>query len=109
MQAMYTDEYLSMGGPASTESLAKAAGISADMEILDVGCGVGGPALHLAQSYGCHVTAIDLVDTSIELAQSNADLVTKMRRIVSELGFDIADPDAARQILGLKGKHLTNY
>ena len=44
-----------------------------------------------------------------ELAKSNADLVAKMRRIVSELGFDIAGPDEARQILGLKGKNQTNY
>jgi uncharacterized protein (DUF849 family) len=44
-----------------------------------------------------------------ELAKSNADLVAKMRRIITELGFDIAGPDEARQILGLKGKNQTNY
>ena len=47
--------------------------------------------------------------TKGELAKSNADLVAKMRRIVSELGFDIASPDETRQILGLKGKNQTNY
>ncbi len=44
-----------------------------------------------------------------ELAKSNADLVAKIRRIVAELGFDIAGPDEARQILKLKGKNQTNY
>ncbi len=44
-----------------------------------------------------------------ELAKSNADLVAKIRRIVAELGFDIAGPNEARQILKLKGKNQTNY
>lgn len=44
-----------------------------------------------------------------ELAKSNAALVAKIRRIIGELGFDIAGPGEARQILGLKGKNQTNY
>ena len=38
-----------------------------------------------------------------ELAQSNADLVAKIVRILRELSLDIATPDDARQMLGLKG------
>ncbi len=37
------------------------------------------------------------------LASSNAEQVQKMRRIIEELGFEIATPDDARQTLGLKG------
>jgi len=44
-----------------------------------------------------------------ELAKSNADLVAKMRRIITELGFDVAGPDEARQMLGLKGKDQTSF
>ena len=44
-----------------------------------------------------------------ELAKSNADLVAKMRRIITELSFDIADPAEARQMLGLKGKEQTGF
>lgn len=47
--------------------------------------------------------------TKGELAKSNADLVAKIRRIITELSFDIAGPDEARQILGLKGKDQTNH
>jgi uncharacterized protein (DUF849 family) len=39
-----------------------------------------------------------------ELAQSNAQQVTKIRRILTELGLEIATPDDARQMLDLKGK-----
>jgi uncharacterized protein (DUF849 family) len=38
-----------------------------------------------------------------ELAVSNAQQVTKIRRILEELGLEIATPTEARQILGLKG------
>ncbi|MGB8817008.1 MAG: 3-keto-5-aminohexanoate cleavage protein [Rhizobiaceae bacterium] len=38
-----------------------------------------------------------------ELAKSNADQVTKIRRIIEELGHTIATPDEARARLGLKG------
>ncbi len=38
-----------------------------------------------------------------ELATSNAQQVEKVRRIAEELGFEIASPDDAREMLGLKG------
>lgn len=38
-----------------------------------------------------------------ELAQSNAQQVTKVRRILEELGREIATPNEARAMLGLKG------
>jgi uncharacterized protein (DUF849 family) len=38
-----------------------------------------------------------------ELARSNADQVAKLRRILTELGYDIATPDEARARLALKG------
>lgn len=43
------------------------------------------------------------------LAKSNAELVEKVVRIARELGRDIATPDEARSILGLKGRDKVNY
>ncbi len=40
-----------------------------------------------------------------ELAKSNADQVTKVRGLVEGLGLQIATPDEARAMLGLKGKN----
>ena len=37
------------------------------------------------------------------LARSNAEQVAKIRRILEELSLDIATPDEARSLLGLKG------
>jgi uncharacterized protein (DUF849 family) len=37
------------------------------------------------------------------MAKSNAEQVTKIRRILTDLSIDIATPDEAREMLGLKG------
>ncbi|HEX9451740.1 MAG TPA: 3-keto-5-aminohexanoate cleavage protein [Burkholderiales bacterium] len=44
-----------------------------------------------------------------QLAKTNADQVGKIRRILEELGLEIATPDDARQILKLKGKNNVNF
>lgn len=42
-----------------------------------------------------------------ELATSNADQVAKTARVLTELGRNIATPDQAREMLGLKGREAT--
>jgi uncharacterized protein (DUF849 family) len=44
-----------------------------------------------------------------QLARTNADQVSKIRRILEELGLEIATPDDAREILKLKGKNNVNF
>jgi uncharacterized protein (DUF849 family) len=44
-----------------------------------------------------------------ELAKANADQVAKIRRILEELGLEIATPEDARRILKLKGKSNVNF
>jgi 3-keto-5-aminohexanoate cleavage enzyme len=43
------------------------------------------------------------------LAKSNAELVEKMVRIAGEFEREIATPDEARQMLGLKGLDRVKY
>lgn len=90
MQAMYSSEYLSIGGSASTDVLAAAGGLTAEQLVLDIGCGVGGPALRLAEAVGCRVVGIDLVESSIEIANASAE-----RRGLSDL-TDFVSGDAVR-------------
>lgn len=44
-----------------------------------------------------------------ELAPSSAEQVLKIRRILEELSFDIATPDEARAMLGLKGGDAVGF
>ncbi|CAJ2503637.1 Uu.00g110310.m01.CDS01 [Anthostomella pinea] len=48
--------------------LAHQIGIKEGMKVLDVGCGVGGPAREIAKFTGCHVTGLNNNDYQIERA-----------------------------------------
>jgi len=56
-------------GLAATADLAKLVGITAQMSVLDIGSGIGGPARFLAETYGCRVTGVDLSDSFVEAAR----------------------------------------
>jgi len=56
-------------GLAATAELAKLAGITARMSVLDVGSGVGGPARFLAATYGCRVMGVDLSEPFVDAAR----------------------------------------
>ena len=44
-----------------------------------------------------------------QLATSNAEQVAKIRRLVEDLGCEIATPDEAREMLTLKGGDKTAF
>jgi len=44
-----------------------------------------------------------------KFAKSSAEQVAKIRRILEEIGLEIATPDEAREMLGLKGKALVKF
>ena len=56
-------------GLAATVELAKLAGITARMSVLDAGSGVGGPARFLAATYGCRVMGVDLSEPFVDAAR----------------------------------------
>ncbi|HXH19842.1 MAG TPA: methyltransferase domain-containing protein [Chitinophagales bacterium] len=52
--------------------LAEKAGIKKTDKVLDAGCGVGGSAVYLAKTIGCHVTGITLSERQVMNASENA-------------------------------------
>lgn len=65
--ALHRLDQFHVGGPRATRELADAAGVR-DTEVLDLGCGIGGPARMLAHAYGCRVTGIDLTEATCRTA-----------------------------------------
>jgi sarcosine/dimethylglycine N-methyltransferase len=88
-------------GLAATAELARLAAITADMSVLDVGSGVGGPARFLAATYGCRVTGVDLSEPFVEAAryltertgqgaQVSFETASALELPFDDGGFDIA-------------------
>ena len=94
------DEFHSRGRDA-TDELAALAGITADLHVIDIGSGLGGPARHLAALYGCRVTGIDLtaefVDTATALSRrvGLADRVSFVEGDALDLPFPAGSFDLA--------------
>lgn len=55
-------------GRAATAELAAAAIVETGVEVLDVGCGLGGSCRYLAASHRCYVTGLDLTDEYCRVA-----------------------------------------
>lgn len=53
------DEFHCLGREA-TDDLARLAVVAPGAHVLDVGCGLGGPARRLASVYGCEVVGVDI-------------------------------------------------
>ena len=89
-----------VGGAAATRDLADRLGIDSRTRVLDVGCGLGGPARQLVATRGCDVTGIDTNAPFVELATFLTDrsgLAAKVRFLVADAtdvpfaseGFDV--------------------
>jgi SAM-dependent methyltransferase len=79
-------------GPQATIGLAEAADLQGGEELLDVGCGLGGPARMLAAKYGCRVTAIDLTPEYCAAAAELNDRVGLAGRVVVQEANALALP-----------------
>ena len=62
-------------------------GIEQGATLLDIGCGLGGPARFLAATYGCRVTGIDLSRPFVEAAE----LLTRRCGMTEDVAFQQAD------------------
>ncbi len=96
IEKLYSDDHLSIGGKASTDSLARDAGITAETKVLDVGSGLGGPALHLAESIGCRVMGLDIVEANVRTAAERA----RARSLDHLVDFRLGDAMACRSRMG---------
>lgn len=67
--------------------LAEKAGIQPSDQVLDAGCGIGGSAFFLTQTYGCRVTGISLSKKQIDSARR----ISEKRSLSHLLRFEVKD------------------
>jgi ubiquinone/menaquinone biosynthesis C-methylase UbiE len=84
-----------VGGLEATKAFAEFMGLKAGMRVLDVGCGVGGPARYFAAEHGVRVTGIDLTEEFVRTAESLTKLVHLENAASFEQGSALAMPFAA--------------
>ena len=85
-------DMLHMGGLAATDSLASIAGIDAGQKVLDVGCGVGGPARRVASKFGAAVWGLELSETLYQTAVKFTDLVGLQEQVQFKQGSALSLP-----------------
>ena len=83
------DEFHVRGAEVSTELL-KEVEINDSTSVLDVGCGIGGPARRIAEMFGANVTGIDLTKEFVHTAQSLSD-TTGLSSLTTFLQADATD------------------
>ena len=84
-------------GREATRELARLAGLQRGMKVLDLGCGIGGPARTLAAEFGCHVTGMDLVEAYCRTARMLSDRVG-LRHMTTFYHGNIMTPPFDEQI-----------
>lgn len=92
-------EEFHIGGREATRSMAKLAKLTEGINLLDVGCGIGGPARTLAAEFGCRVTGLDLTEEFCRAAHMLTERVGLGNKVefvqgsALELPFDKASFD----------------
>jgi len=79
-------DQLHSGGRKATRKLAELAKLERGMKILDIGCGVGGPARTLAAEFGCQVVGVDLTESYVHAAQILTDKVGLSETVTFQVG-----------------------
>ncbi len=79
-------------GAVATAELAAGLEIDAGQHLLDIGCGIGGPARYMAAQFGCHVTGIDLTEEFCQVARRLNALVGLEGQVKVERASALALP-----------------
>ena len=69
-EAIYGHNYISPGGEKVADVFINALDLREGMSVLDIGCGLGGPAFRMARKSGVYVDGIDLSANMIRIAKT---------------------------------------
>jgi SAM-dependent methyltransferase len=100
------DHFHARGLPATVE-LGDHLPIQAHHHILDIGCGLGGPARYFAQRFHCTVSGIDITQPFVEAANKLTQLLGMEDRVIIEHGNGHHLPYADGVFDGAYTQHVT--
>jgi len=100
------DHFHARGLPATVE-LADVLPIEARHHIIDVGCGVGGPARYFAKRFGCRVSGVDITAPFVEAANKLTALLKMESLVEVKLGDGQQLPFADAVFDGGYAQHVT--
>ena len=94
-------------GLSATVELADKLPIRAGQHILDIGCGLGGPARYIARRFQCNVSGLDITAPFVEAGNKLTALLRMERQVKIELGDGqhLPYPDASFD--GAYTQHVT--
>lgn len=70
-ERIFGPTYISTGGQETTTEFCEKLNLQPGEKVLDVGCGIGGSAFHMARKYGVEVRGVDLSTNMITIALEN--------------------------------------
>jgi SAM-dependent methyltransferase len=100
------DHFHARGFPATVE-LADRLPIEAGQHIVDIGCGLGGPARYLAKRFQCKVSGIDITEPYVEAANKLTTLLRMEGQVTIEHGDGQRLPYADALFDGAYTLHVT--
>lgn len=100
------DHFHARGLPATVE-LADRLPIKAGEHILDIGCGLGGPARYMANRFQCKVSGLDITEPFVEAANKLTALLRMESTVRIELGDGQRLPYPDSHFDGAYTQHVT--
>ena len=94
-------------GFSATVDLADRLPIKPDHHILDIGCGIGGPARYIAARFQCRVSGIDITPAFVELGNKLTSLLGMENQVTIEQGDGQRLPYSDSVFDGAYTQHVT--
>jgi phosphoethanolamine N-methyltransferase len=76
--------YISTGGPDSTRVIFDENPIQKGSKVLDVGCGIGGPAKFLFDNFEAEVLGVDLASNCVSIANKRYESIPQLQFMVAD-------------------------
>jgi ubiquinone/menaquinone biosynthesis C-methylase UbiE len=94
IEALAPYDHFHSRGLEATEELADLLTVASDDHILDIGCGIGGPARYIAERFGARITGIDLTAEFCDVARHLTQALGLEDRLDFKQGDALAMPFA---------------